>query len=81
MSSSDPNFAELMKKQKAIQTVIEAEYIRHHTERDENPNLPKHKDLEEQGLKIFTKSELPPSSEDEKVVINPTKEVQDAMEK
>lgn len=82
MSNSDPNFSELIKKQKLIQEAIESEYLRHNTERVENPNLPTHKDTSvEEQAKVDLKSELPPSSDEEVVVMNPTKEVQNAIEK
>jgi len=65
MSASDPNYAALMKKQKMIQGAIESEYLRHKTERDENPNLPKYQEEE----KSEEHNELPPSTEEENVVL------------
>ena len=47
MSKNDPNYKFLIKKQEVIQKIIEQDYQRHKVEREENPNLPKHKPIDE----------------------------------
>jgi hypothetical protein len=77
MSKSDPNFHELMKKQRQIQETIQSEYQRHRVEREENPNLPKY----DTPIELQDNRELPPSTDEEVVVINPSNEVQNAIQK